>query len=323
MLSEANKNKLMIVGILIGFLFLVTPTYSFLEQYEVTTTINTDFSTNHEINLVFFNQTSKSFKFQIEDFIYNLNSTSSAGAVDCRSSENPLGTEITCDLGKITETRYSIVIKYASREHVKSIDKYFVFKESHVLVVDSKRLVISLKLPEGFVLLQPKNETLSILPYTPSFGSVGTDGRRIVLVWQKDNLKAGDGIDVSVAYESLMQEDRYSQLIAIFTGSTITLLLIIVLMGGGFWYFWKKFRKDVKIVLPVLKKDEKIVMEVLLKYSGVANQKIIVKESNYSKAKVSKVLKSLAERGLVRLERIGRTNKVLLEKQFKREEDKK
>jgi hypothetical protein len=34
-------------------------------------------------------------------------------------------------------------------------------------------------------------------------------------------------------------------------------------------------------------------------------------------AKVSKVLKSLRERGIIRLERIGKSNKIYLEKNFK------
>lgn len=35
-------------------------------------------------------------------------------------------------------------------------------------------------------------------------------------------------------------------------------------------------------------------------------------------AKISKVLKSLRERGIIRLERIGRSNKIYLKKNFKK-----
>lgn len=55
-----------------------------------------------------------------------------------------------------------------------------------------------------------------------------------------------------------------------------------------------------------------------MKHGNGVNQKIIVNDSGYSKAKVSKVLKSLSERGIIRLDRIGRKNKVYIEKNFEK-----
>ena len=47
------------------------------------------------------------------------------------------------------------------------------------------------------------------------------------------------------------------------------------------------------------------------------NQRKIVQETNLSKAKVSRVVKSLVERGVIEVERIGRTNKLkILKKKF-------
>jgi uncharacterized membrane protein len=67
-----------------------------------------------------------------------------------------------------------------------------------------------------------------------------------------------------------------------------------------------------------LKKDEKIIYDAIIKHGNGVNQKIIVKDSGYSKAKVSKVLNSLKERGLIRLERIGRKNKVYIERNIEK-----
>ena len=66
----------------------------------------------------------------------------------------------------------------------------------------------------------------------------------------------------------------------------------------------------------MLKEDEKKIFESVVKHDPGVNQKIVVKESGYSKAKVSKVLKNLQERGLLKLERIGRSNKVHYDKKF-------
>ena len=65
-----------------------------------------------------------------------------------------------------------------------------------------------------------------------------------------------------------------------------------------------------------------MIFNIIMKSGSGVNQKVIVKESGYSKAKVSKVLSSLRERGLVKLERIGRSNKVYIEKKFERKADK-
>ncbi len=48
----------------------------------------------------------------------------------------------------------------------------------------------------------------------------------------------------------------------------------------------------------------------MMKHGNGVNQKAVVRDSGYSKAKVSKVLNSLQERGLIKLERLGRSNKI-------------
>lgn len=293
-----------------------------LQHYEIETEIMPDASTAHRINLVFVNMTSPTFTFFIQQPAYDVNATTIAGSMQCTFAKKAIGTEVSCDLSKITQERYSIIITYKSFENVKKADGFFLFSESHKTPLDAQSMFFAVKIPEGFALIKPKNDTYPpLLPYSPSFGSVGTDGRRFIMAWQKKDLKAGDGLDVSVAYEPVSGTD-YSSIISIFAGSIIGLVLIIILMGAGFWFVWKRFRA-IRFVLPVLRKDEKIIMDVLLRYQkqgqkGV-NQKVIVRESNYSKAKVSKVLKSLAERGLVKLERLGRTNKVYLVEKFKEE----
>ena len=68
----------------------------------------------------------------------------------------------------------------------------------------------------------------------------------------------------------------------------------------------------------IIKKDEKLIFDTIRKHGDGVNQKIIVNDSGYSKAKVSKVLNSLKERGVLKLERVGRKNKVHIEKKFEK-----
>ena len=89
---------------------------------------------------------------------------------------------------------------------------------------------------------------------------------------------------------------------------------------SAFVLFYQFYYKDkgIKLIFPVLKKDEKLIFNSIMKHGNGVNQKVIVRDSGYSKAKVSKVLKSLSERGLVRLERIGRSNKVYMQKNIEK-----
>ncbi len=166
-----------------------------------------------------------------------------------------------------------------------------------------------LKLPEGAIL--PKSET----KFYPLNASVITDGRHLYILWKRKNLGAGEIFGIEAFYEVKKEGDNKIVFWSILISS------IVLVSGIIFYIFGIRRRKDVKsIILPVLKDDEKRVMEIILNYPKGINQKKIVEESGYSKAKVSKVLKSLEERGLVKLERLGRTNKVFVSKDFWKKE---
>jgi len=73
-----------------------------------------------------------------------------------------------------------------------------------------------------------------------------------------------------------------------------------------------RFNKT-KVIASVLNADEKRVVKILAASDGNALQKHVVKESGFSKAKVSRLLKSMGWRGIIKLEPVsGRENRVLL-----------
>ncbi len=295
-----------------------------IEHYTSETEISQDLSTTHEINIIFSQPAFNTFQFQVEGAAYDVATNSSTPEVTCSSEKKSWGVDISCDFSKVKEKRFGLKISHKSSDYVKPFDNFNIFRYSYKVPLQTSSLFVSVKLPEGYGLIKQKGEGVvsSIYnnPYTPQVSSIGTDGRRITLIWQKNNLTGGEGLDISVSFEKI-QDEVSSKLIAFFTGSVIGLLLIIFVISALFVYFFKnRFKKDINVVLPVLKADEKAVIDALLKQGGQTNQKVIVKESNYSKAKVSKVLKSLAERNLVKLERVGRTNKVYLVKEYKKEE---
>ena len=137
------------------------------------------------------------------------------------------------------------------------------------------------------------------------------DGRRILLFWNKGKLLGGQTFSANFVYESV------SVVIGIPLGPRTQIFVlggIVAAVAVGI-LLWRR-RSMISFVLPILKDDEKRIFEALMKHGSGTHQRMIVKESNYSKAKVSKVLKGLEQRGLIRLERIGRSNKVHMIQNF-------
>ena len=254
------------------------------------------------MDLIFVNNPSQNFSFNLESPL-NIEIDSPA---TCRIVKKVLDTQVTCEMSAADRTDISVT--YSSDENVKKRDSYFLFADSFKMTEKTKTLNVLVKLPEATGLREPIENS-----YTPSDALIGSDGRRLVINWLKNDLDSDERFDVSVAFEK--------------TGDIISsqlpmeyLIVIIIVSFSAFVLFYQFYYKNkgVKLIFPVLKKDEKIIFNSIMKHGNGVNQKIIVKDSGYSKAKVSKVLNSLRERGLIKLERIGRSNKVYIQKNIEK-----
>ena len=70
------------------------------------------------------------------------------------------------------------------------------------------------------------------------------------------------------------------------------------------------------MVMRTLKPDERKVVGVLKVHGGIYMQKFITQETGLSRLKTHRVVATLAERGIVQVERRGNTNEVSLAKWF-------
>jgi len=105
-----------------------------------------------------------------------------------------------------------------------------------------------------------------------------------------------------------------------FTTFTIILVLIIISFILALMFVFRKQR--VKDLLPVLTNGERKAMEILLREKGEVDQRVIVKETDFSKAKVSRIINDLIDRGLIEKISRGRKNLIKLKKEIKRPESK-
>jgi len=232
---------------------------------------------------------------------YNINIDSIA---DCITEEKVFTTDIICSMK--ASDRTDIIIYYYSDKNVNKKDNYHIFIDSVRLATLTDTFSILIKIPEGTGLREPIENS-----YSPTGAVIGSDGSKTTVSWHKKDLRPEEIFDISIAFETIGET-----VISNIPLEFIIVIIIVAIVAFGLFYqfYWKT--KGMKIILPILKKDEKIIFSTLMKHGNGINQKVIVRDSGYSKAKVSKVLNSLKERGLIRLERIGRSNKVYIEKNF-------
>jgi len=293
--------KKFFVFLLLSFILFSFPVFAGkLYQYGVKAEIHNN-TVYYELNLIFVNHPTQEFSISLgSPKDVKIDTTA-----NCEIQENVLGTEVKCSM-EISE-RTVITINYNSDETLIKKGNYYLFSDSFKMFYDTEIVSVIVKLPEGTGLREPIENS-----YIPQDGLIGGDGRRTILSWQKNDLESEERFDVSIAFEG------FGGLIipSSFTPEVFVAIIFVIIVGFIFIYKVFLSKRFVKLILPILKKDEKIIFDTLMKHGSGVNQKVIVRESGYSKAKVSKVLNSLKERGIVRLERIGRSNKIYIEKDF-------
>jgi len=144
--------------------------------------------------------------------------------------------------------------------------------------------------------------------FTPRNGMTLSDGKHIMVYWDRENVENGEDMYFSVAYR--FPPPNMGGMWDI--GLTVVIAVIIIASLGVFYIRTTRKQDSIKVLMPLMKGDEKVVINILIKHGGSVNQKVIVRESDFSKAKVSRTISGLKERGIVDVLPMGRTNKITL-----------
>ncbi len=240
---------------------------------------------------------------------------------NCTMARKTASSLISCDVSSANATARTVYFNYLATGSVREIEKNnrWLFSYNYLTSVPVSSLSVMVKLPEGTALVEKEtNKTITgLLPFSPIDGEKRTDGRRIMLEWNRNNLTAGENLGFSVFYEVVTP-----------TGISPVIMGFIALLGGlvlVFVYLYIKKGGNIIIlddsldsILPVLRDDERRVIDCLLKENGEIAQRKVVYETNFSKAKVSRLIKDLSDRKIIRVEEKGRINKLHLLKKPKK-----
>jgi predicted transcriptional regulator len=293
-----------IATFLFVFLFFLPITLAQVQYYGIDVALEESGRAKVELTITFF-EPEKEFEFSILGRMEKFNASSMGIPVDCSLKLNGIS-EVKCKLN-LTQERRTIKLNFETNDFVRRIGENDYFDADLSLNKNIDNVFASIKLPEGCLVSEEMKGGLSF----PENVTILSDGRHHIITWKLEDLEETQSLRLQILYEKV-QTSLLSQ--TFFYAGIFVLVAIFITIS----IYLKFLRKPEEIMLSVLDEFERKVMDAITQAGGTVNQKKVVQATNLSKAKVSRVVKSLAERGLIEVERLGRTNRLkIVKKGFK------
>jgi len=100
--------------------------------------------------------------------------------------------------------------------------------------------------------------------------------------------------------------------LGLFVGS-----LTYYLLSKNYMSEKKRIEKDFLKILNILDENDKKVIEALIEKKGEASQSYLGKALGLNKVKISRIIAKMENKGIIKKEKIGMTNKVILNEELK------
>ncbi len=297
------KSAYLILGVLVAFFVVSTITFaSIIDEHQINIFLSKEGSAIIKARVKYAELTTEDVPYFMMVDVRRVNAYADGTQLNCTVSQRPYGTYISCMRPDTTTPLYNYTVEFEI--YTSKLTTYnggvYRFLYNYGVREPTKKISVVLYLPEGYALV--KESRFREKPYYPQNGITGSDGRRLTITWGISNPKLGETLSFSALYE--------------YVGTTSTNMtpyyLSLPVMLALFYIVLRRRKTD---VMEVLTDDERAIIDVLKEAGNrMIKQKDIVKATNFSKAKVSRLLAELEERGLVKRERVGRTNRVKLVK---------
>ena len=203
-------------------------------------------------------------------------------------------------IGEIT-----IITNFKARGLTERHGNITLFSFDIPILWDTDRVSVDVKLPESVFIAE---EDQVLLPISPSGAKKGIEGRSITASWVFRNKDSGDLIPIRIYYEGLATPPIEN---FIYRWLFVFVLVFVVVI----FFVYRSMSRKSELILSVLNEAERIVVDIIRKQGkDKVDQRRIVAQSGFSKAKVSRIIQSLESRGIVSVEKVGRRNRISLRK---------
>jgi uncharacterized membrane protein len=297
-----NGIKVLIFTSIILTFVLMSSVYAIgIEYYGIESRLEKNLTVKNTVTLAF-NHSISNFDYPFKNNIYNLEIESKYDFADCTPVDNVISCKF---VSKGEENRTQITFEFETRDNIKIVEGEYKFEVNYPIDNFVHRIFNMVYLPETATL----STSIPNESFSPRYGKTGSDGRHIVIYWEREDIKPGDDLYFSVSYKIPVSEMPMGSIY----GVAITVVIAVIIIVALGIFYMKSIRKEsIEVVMPLLKRDEKKIIDILRERGRTTNQRVLVRETDFSKAKVSRLVASLKERGIIDVEHIGRTNKVTL-----------
>jgi uncharacterized membrane protein len=235
-----------------------------------------------------------------------ISAISSAETNSCRIDFNQVGNKLI-----VKEIANGIEKEaYVTQEGLEESEEGYYFVKKIVFNESYEKAEVRLNLDYGIII---HNSEAYPLGY-----DIESDGQTISLIWKIQDIKAGDSFPIFVILENVNKSSFW-----------IWIIIILLMAGIISWLLLKKKKKVViktkakpvknktkiaEVEKYLLENEKKIISELENESRKELWQKQIQLRTGLSKVKLSRVLKNLESRGLIKKINFGKTNKIILKK---------
>lgn len=245
-----------------------------IQVYSITFDVKPDMSVREEIKIVFSDYLEQgNLTYMINGHVYDVKANNSYEDVFVEKEQDRL-------VLFVPNQTKQLYLSFETRDVVKPYNDGKEFL-TYLYLPDAKLTKVQLWLPKGYVLYKD-----GVMPK----GEIGTDGERIFVSWK------GHQSEVPLIarfYQANQSKTELFLALAFAAGA----IIILVKMKRSDEYLLGFSNDEIKVIEAV--KSKRIVYQNKLE-----------KELGFSRAKMTRIMKKLEEKGLVEREKIGRTNKI-------------
>ena len=211
----------------------------------------------------------------------------------------------------------NISLRFSTSELVRSVGEGMDFSLTYRAedpVLDFKLVA---HLPEGFVLpVSLQRRASQARPVLYPNAIVRTDGRQLSFEWRRGGLEPGEEMTFYVGFEKAARSPATepAPLPPDRTPLAVGLAVVFFVLGYSVGVRQLHREEDVREeeILSVMEENERVIIEALLGSDDSPLQKELQRTTDFSKAKLSRILSGLEERGIITRTPVGKTNRVIL-----------
>ncbi|PIN77329.1 hypothetical protein COV15_02360 [Candidatus Woesearchaeota archaeon CG10_big_fil_rev_8_21_14_0_10_34_12] len=191
-----------------------------------------------------------------------------------------------------------ISVSYITNELIEEIRGDFYFIDKLILGFDAEELNVKIIFDEGYIV--NKNDIF------PNGFKTETDGRRISILWEFEDIAGDEDVPLFVVFSSVHKGfDNY-----------LVLAVVAVILLTAYFYFrkpksiGKKNNGKKEIEEHLLESEKAVLNELKNAEKNELWQKQLQIKTGFSKAKLSRVVRNLEARNIIRKIPLGNTNKI-------------